>query len=128
MREAMICEPLRTPVGGFGGALRDVPAADLAAGVIKELMSRTGLSTEAIDDVVFGQGYPNGEAPDIGRVAALDAGLPVSVTGLQVDRRCGSGLQAVEGNGIQVGGTGGSLYKGKVYHRGIQAQGRGVGR
>jgi acetyl-CoA C-acetyltransferase len=95
MREAVICEPLRTPVGGFGGALRDVPAADLAAGVIRELTSRTGLSPDAIDDVVFGQGYPNGEAPDIGRVAALDAGLPVSVTGVQVDRRCGSGLQAV---------------------------------
>jgi acetyl-CoA C-acetyltransferase len=95
MREAVICEPVRTPVGGFGGSLRDVPAADLAAVVIRELMERTGVPAELVDDVVFGQGYPNGEAPGLGRVAALDAGLPISVPGIQLDRRCGSGLQAV---------------------------------
>ncbi len=95
MRDAVICEPIRTPVGGFGGSLRDVPAAGLAATVLRELITRTGIDPEAIDDVAFGQGYANGEAPDIGRVAALDAGLPVSIGGLQVDRRCGSGLQAI---------------------------------
>ncbi|MFA9430245.1 acetyl-CoA C-acetyltransferase [Egicoccus sp. AB-alg2] len=95
MRDAVICEPLRTPVGRFGGVLRDVPAQQLAATVVRALLERTGLDPEAIDDVVFGQGYPGGEAPAIGRVAALDAGLPVEVPGLQVDRRCGSGLQAV---------------------------------
>jgi acetyl-CoA C-acetyltransferase len=94
-REAVICEPLRTPVGRFGGALREVPAATLAATVIGELVRRTGLSGADVDDVLLGQCYPNGEAPAIGRVAALDAGLPVEVSGLQVDRRCGSGLQAV---------------------------------
>jgi acetyl-CoA C-acetyltransferase len=82
-------------VGGFGGSLRDVPAADLAATVLRELMTRTGITPGVIDDVALGQGYANGEAPDIGRVAALDAGLPVSTAGLQVDRRCGSGLQAI---------------------------------
>jgi acetyl-CoA C-acetyltransferase len=82
-------------VGAFGGAFRDVPASDLAAGLIRELVSRTGLDPQIVDDVVLGHGYPGGEAPDIGRVAALDAGLPVSVTGVQVDRRCGSALQAV---------------------------------
>ncbi len=95
MRDAVICEPLRTPVGGFGGSLRDVPAADLATTVIRELMGRTSISSELVDDVVLGQGYANSEAPGIGRVAALDAGLPVSTPGLQLDRRCGSGLQAV---------------------------------
>jgi acetyl-CoA acetyltransferase family protein len=94
-REAVICEPLRTPVGRFGGALRDVSAATLAATVIEEIVRRTGISPADVDDVVVGQCYPNGEAPAIGRVAALDAGLPVEVSGLQVDRRCGSGLQAV---------------------------------
>jgi len=94
-REAVICEPLRTPVGRFGGALRDVGAAALAATVIEEIVRRTGISPADVDDVVVGQCYPNGEAPAIGRVAALDAGLPVEVSGLQVDRRCGSGLQAV---------------------------------
>jgi acetyl-CoA C-acetyltransferase len=95
MRDALICEPLRTPVGRFGGMFRDVSPVALAKTVIAELMSRTGLPAEAIDDVLLGQCYPNGEAPAIGRVAALDAGLPVETPGLQVDRRCGSGLQAV---------------------------------
>jgi acetyl-CoA C-acetyltransferase len=94
-REAVICEPLRTPVGRFGGVFRDVGASVLAATVIGELVDRTGLRGEDVDDVIMGQCYPNGEAPAIGRVAALDAGLPVDVPGLQVDRRCGSALQAV---------------------------------
>ncbi len=95
MRDAVICEPLRTPVGGFGGVLRDVPVAALAATVIEELVRRTALAPAEIDDVVLGQGYANGEAPALGRVAALDAGLPIDVPGVQVDRRCGSGLQAI---------------------------------
>ncbi len=94
-REAVVCEPLRTPVGRFGGVLRDVDAATLASTVIKELVARTGLAGSDVDDVVMGQCSPNGEAPAIGRVAALDAGLPVDVPGVQVDRRCGSALQAV---------------------------------
>jgi acetyl-CoA C-acetyltransferase len=95
MRDAVICEPLRTPVGRFGGIFRDVPATQLAATVITELLQRTGIPPEQIDDVLLGQCYPNGEAPAIGRVAALDAGLPVEVPGFQLDRRCGSGLQCV---------------------------------
>ncbi len=95
MRDAVICEPVRTPVGAYGGALRDVPAAELAATVLRALLDRTGLDPAEVDDVVLGQAYPNGEAPGIGRVAALDAGMPVEVPGLQLDRRCGSGLQAV---------------------------------
>ncbi len=94
-REAVICQPLRTPVGRFGGVFRDVGAAALASTVIRELVSRTGLRGEDVDDVIMGQCYASGEAPAIGRVAALDAGLPVEVPGLQIDRRCGSGLQAV---------------------------------
>jgi acetyl-CoA C-acetyltransferase len=94
-REAVICEPLRTPVGRFGGVLREVPAAALAARVIAELVRRASLSGRDVDDVLLGQCYPSAEAPAIGRVAALDAGLPVEVSGLQLDRRCGSGLQAV---------------------------------
>jgi acetyl-CoA C-acetyltransferase len=95
MRQAVICEPLRTPVGGFGGVFRDLPAARLAAAVVRELVSRTAIPPEQVDDVVLGQCYPNGEEPAIGRVVALDAGLPVEVPGLQLDRRCGSGLMAV---------------------------------
>ncbi|SEP15699.1 acetyl-CoA C-acetyltransferase [Trujillonella endophytica] len=95
MREAVICEPLRTPVGGFGGSLRDVGVADLASTVIRALMERTGLPPESVDDVLLGNCYPTMDTPAVGRVAALDAGLPVTVGGLQIDRRCGSGLQAV---------------------------------
>lgn len=95
MPEAVICEPLRTPVGRFGGMFKDVPASVLAATVITELVRRTAIDPLEINDVVLGQCYPNGEAPAIGRVAALDAGLPVEVTGFQLDRRCGSGLQAM---------------------------------
>ncbi|SDC79473.1 acetyl-CoA C-acetyltransferase [Geodermatophilus telluris] len=102
MRNAVICEPLRTPVGGFGGSLRDVPAQDLASTVVRALMERTGLPPESVDDVVLGHCYPTMEAPAIGRVAALDAGLPVTAGGIQVDRRCGSGLQAVLYAAMQV--------------------------
>jgi acetyl-CoA C-acetyltransferase len=102
LRDAVICAPLRTPVGGYGGVLRDVPAAELAATVIRALIARTGIDPGAVDDVILGQCYPNGEAPAIGRVAALDAGLPVDVPGIQLDRRCGSGLQAVINAAMQV--------------------------
>ena len=102
MRDAVICEPVRTPVGGFGGALRDVPVQTLAATVIRALMERTGLPPEAVEDVLLGHCYPTMEAPAIGRVAALDAGLPVTASGIQFDRRCGSGLQAVLYAAMQV--------------------------
>ena len=95
MRQAVICEPLRTPVGRYGGVFKDLPATALAETVIRELVRRTGIQGSDIDDVVFGQCYPNGEAPAIGRIAALDAELGIRVPGLQIDRRCGSGLQAV---------------------------------
>lgn len=102
MNEAVICSPLRTPVGRYGGVLAAISAEELAATTIRAVIERTGLAPEAIDDVILGQGYANGEAPDIGRVASLDAGLPVTVTGLQVDRRCGSGLNAVLIGAMQV--------------------------
>ncbi len=95
MRDTVICEPIRTPVGGFGGSLRDVPAHELAAAVVRAVIERTDLSGEVIDDLVLGHCYPTSDAPAIGRVVALDAGLPVTVPGSQLDRRCGSGLQAV---------------------------------
>ena len=107
MVEAVICEPVRTPVGRYGGMFKDVPVTTLASTVISGLAERTGLAGEDIDDVIFGQGYANGEAAAIGRIAALDAGLDVTVPGLQIDRRCGSGLQAVLYACMQVA-TGGS--------------------
>jgi acetyl-CoA C-acetyltransferase len=102
MPDALICEPLRTPVGRFGGIFRDVPVTDLARTVIDAVISRAELDPGAVDEVILGQGYANGEAPALGRVAALDAGLPVEVPGVQVDRRCGSGLQAICDAAMQV--------------------------
>lgn len=78
MREAVIREPVRTPVGRFGGMFRDLPVAYLGATVIRGLVERTGIALHD-DDVIFGQGSPNGEAAALGRVAALDAGLDVTV-------------------------------------------------
>jgi acetyl-CoA C-acetyltransferase len=102
MREVVVCSPVRTPVGRFGGALKDVSAQELAATVIRALVECTGVAPQDIGDVILGNCYPSGEAPAIGRVAALDAGLPVEVAGVQVDRRCGSGLQAVVNAVMQV--------------------------
>ncbi|MEV6337801.1 acetyl-CoA C-acetyltransferase [Nocardia vinacea] len=95
MREVVICEPVRTPIGRYGGSLRSLSAVDLGVAALQGLLRRTGIDPELVEDVVLGHCYPNSEAPAIGRVVALDAGLPVTVGGMQIDRRCGSGLQAV---------------------------------
>jgi acetyl-CoA C-acetyltransferase len=95
MKRAAIVSPIRTPVGKFLGALASLPAGELGAVILKALVERTGIDPERIDDVIFAQGYGSGEAPCIARWSALAAGLPISVPGYQLDRRCGSGLQAV---------------------------------
>jgi acetyl-CoA C-acetyltransferase len=95
MRRAVIVSPRRTAVGRFGGALRPLPAEQLATIAIRDVVERTRIDPERIDDVIFAQSYANSEAPCIGRWAALNAGLPLSVPGLQLDRRCGGGLNAI---------------------------------
>jgi acetyl-CoA C-acetyltransferase len=95
LRRAAIVSPLRTPVGKFLGSLAPVNAGELGAVILRGLIERTGIDPARIDDVIFAQGYGNGEAPCIARWSALAAGLPISVPGYQLDRRCGSGLQSV---------------------------------
>jgi acetyl-CoA C-acetyltransferase len=95
MTRAAIVAPLRTPIGRFLGSLTPLTAQDLAAHVIGAVVEKTEIDPVKIDDVVFAQSYASSEAPCIGRWAALAAGLPVSVPGLQIDRRCGGGLQAI---------------------------------
>jgi acetyl-CoA C-acetyltransferase len=94
-REAVICEPVRTPIGRYGGMFASQNAVELGVAALTGLLERTGVPPEAVQDVILGHCYPNSEAPAIGRVVGLDSGLPVTVPGMQVDRRCGSGLQAV---------------------------------
>eukprot|EP01013_Petalomonas_cantuscygni_P022900 TRINITY_DN44225_c0_g1_i1.p3 TRINITY_DN44225_c0_g1~~TRINITY_DN44225_c0_g1_i1.p3 ORF type:complete len:404 (+),score=107.76 TRINITY_DN44225_c0_g1_i1:5877-7088(+) len=102
MRDVVICEPVRTAVGGFGGAFKTVHAHEMASHVIRELMAKTKLPAEAVEDCIFAQCYPTMEAPAFGRMVALDAGLTTSTGGYQIDRRCGSGLQAVINAVMQV--------------------------
>lgn len=102
MRRAAIVCPLRTAVGAFGGSLKPIAADQLAGTILKALIARSGIDPERIDDVVMAQSYANSEAPCLGRYAALDAGLPVAVPGMTLDRRCGSGLQAVIDAAMQV--------------------------
>jgi len=95
MRRAAIVCPIRTPVGKFQGTLAPMSAGNLGAVILSALVERTGIDPAAVDDIVFAQGYGNGEAPCIARWSALAAGFPIETPGYQLDRRCGSGLQAV---------------------------------
>ncbi|MFG0754714.1 acetyl-CoA C-acetyltransferase [Pseudomonas sp. TYF_14] len=95
MRRAAIVAPLRTPVGTFGGSLRPLAVEVLGAHVVNAVLNKSGLDPARIDDIVFAQSYANSETPCVGRWIGLQAGLPVEVPGMQLDRRCGGGLQAV---------------------------------
>ncbi len=95
MRRAAIVSPLRTPIGAFGGALKSVPVEELGAIVARAIVERTGIDPARLDDLVFAQSYMNGETPCTGRWIALQAGFPIEVAGMQIDRRCGGGLQAI---------------------------------
>ncbi len=95
LRRAAIVAPIRTAVGKFGGSLASLTAGELGAVVLKALIERTRMDPSRVDDVVFAQGYGNGEAPCIAHWSWLLAGLPLEVPGYQLDRRCGSGLQSI---------------------------------
>ncbi|MEB3285837.1 MAG: thiolase family protein [Candidatus Sericytochromatia bacterium] len=96
MIDAVIVSAVRTPIGRYGGALKDVRPDDLAALVIKEAVARAGIAPDAIEDVIFGCSNQAGEDNrNVARMAALLAGLPITVPGQTVNRLCGSGLQAI---------------------------------
>ena len=95
LKRAAIVSPVRTPVGAFGGGLRPVPVEELGAIAARAVVERTGIDPGLIEDLVFSQSYQNGEAPCTGRWVALQAGFPIDVAGMALDRRCGGGLQAI---------------------------------
>src|SRR4051812_30407609 len=96
MTDAVIVEAVRTPVGKYGGALKDIRPDDLAALVIKEVVDRTGIDPSSIEDVIFGCTNQAGEDNrNVARMALLIAGLPETIPGQTVNRLCSSGLQAI---------------------------------
>lgn len=97
MRDAFICDAVRTPIGRYGGALASVRADDLAALPLKALMARNpGVDWSAVDDLIYGCANQAGEDNrNVGRMAVLLAGMPVGVPGTTVNRLCGSGMDAV---------------------------------
>ncbi len=95
MREIVLAAGVRTPIGNFGGALKDVPAQQLARLAMSEALRRAKLDPQLLDEVIFGCISQPSEAANLARVAALMAGVPNSVPGFTVGRNCASGLQAI---------------------------------
>lgn len=95
MQDVFIVAGARTPIGDFGGSLRSITAGGLAVTTIKEVIKRSGVNPEEIDDVILGCCAQTSEEPNIGRTAALMAGLPDTVTGMTIQRQCASGMQAI---------------------------------
>jgi acetyl-CoA C-acetyltransferase len=95
MENVVIVSSVRTPIGRYGGSLRDIPVYRLASQVLNEAVERAQIDPQMVDDVIMGQSYQNGECANGARMALLDAGWPDTVPGVMVDRRCCSGLDAI---------------------------------
>ncbi|MGW8428104.1 thiolase family protein [Peribacillus simplex] len=95
MKSVYIVDSVRTAVGKMGGTLKDVPVDFLAAKVIEEIVGRTGIERDAVNEVIFGHVKQSADAPNIARLALLRAGLPIEIPGYTVHRQCGSALQAI---------------------------------
>jgi len=102
MEEVAIISAVRTPIGRYMGALREVSAYDLGALVLNEVVKRAKVDPAWVDDVIMGQCYQNGEYVNIARMSLLCAGWPVEITGITLDRRCCSGLDAIRFGGMTV--------------------------
>ncbi len=95
MKEVVITAAVRTPIGSYCGALRDIPVEKLAATVLNAAIERANVKSEEVDEVIIAQSYANGEASNLARMALLTAGWPVEIPGYTLDRRCCSGIQAI---------------------------------
>src|SRR5574341_2439162 len=111
MKEAVIVEAVRTPMGRHGGILKNIRTDDLAAHVIAKLVEKTGINKEEIEDVYFGCTNQAGEdSRNVARNASLLAGLPYSIPGATINRLCGSGLEAINQAGRAVETAHGDLF------------------
>jgi len=95
MRNVVIVSGVRTPIGSYGGSMRNIPVYRLASIVMNEAIKRVNIDPALVDDVIMGQAYQNGEAANAARMALLDAGWPDEIPGVTIDRRCCSGLDAI---------------------------------
>ena len=95
MREVVIAGAARTPLGSFGGSLKNVPARTLGSIVIKEALNRAGVKPEMVDEVLMGCVLQGGLGQNVARQMSLDAGLPVEIPCMTINKVCGSGLRAV---------------------------------
>lgn len=102
MKEVVIVDGVRTAIGRMGGTLKDVEVDYLAAKVIREILERTRLSDQMIDEVILGQAKQSSDSANLARLAALRAGMPVEIPGYTVHRQCGSGLQAIHNAAQQI--------------------------
>lgn len=93
--EVIIANAVRTPIGTYNGTLKDIPAVELGAIVVREVMLRSGLRKEVVDSVLMGNVVQAGNKMNPSRQAALDGGLPVTVPAMTINRVCGSGAQAI---------------------------------
>jgi len=95
MKDVVITSAVRTPIGAYCGAMREVPVEKLAATVLNEVVKLSNVKPEEVDDVVLSQAYAGGESPNLARLALLKAGWPVEVPGITVDRRCCGGVASL---------------------------------
>lgn len=95
MQKVVICEPLRTAIGSFGGTLKDTSTAKLGSTVVKEILNRTGINPKEIDDCIMGNILSAGQGMNISRQVAIESGLPVETPAFTINRACGSGIQTV---------------------------------
>jgi len=102
MENVVILSCVRTPIGAYGGSLRDIPVYKLGAIVLQELVKRVKIDPAQVEDVIMGTSYQNGECANGARMAVLEAGWPDSVPGVVVDRRCCSGLEAIFSGAMKI--------------------------
>jgi len=100
--DIVLCAPVRTPIGSYGGSLKETPASALGAAVIRETLHRSGLAAQAVDTVVMGHVIQAGTRMNPARQAAIGGGLPVQVPALTVNRVCGSGAQAIATAALEI--------------------------